>query len=99
MYFYQVHIEANRTMPLGWPEVALNEEISWGCNITLYPPDKRRRDIDNVLKVLIDSLVSANVICDDSQITRLLVQKMSTIGEGQVLVQLYPIEDQSDAYK
>lgn len=95
MYFYHVHLEANKVMAIGWPEMALRDDISWGCNITLHPPDKRRRDIDNVLKVLLDSLVSANVIQDDSQITRLFVQKLNTIGDGEVLVHLYPLEEQS----
>lgn len=42
--------------------------------ITLYPPDARRRDIDNYNKALFDALTHAGVWEDDSQVKRMLVQ-------------------------
>lgn len=36
--------------------------------IDAYPPDRRRRDLDNILKCLLDSLQQARVYRDDSQI-------------------------------
>ena len=36
--------------------------------IDLYPPDRRRRDIDNPLKCLLDSMTHAGLYEDDSQI-------------------------------
>ena len=36
--------------------------------IDAYPPDRRRRDCDNLLKSLLDSLQHARVYRDDSQI-------------------------------
>lgn len=36
--------------------------------VDLYPPDNRRRDIDNPLKCLFDSLTHAGVWEDDSQV-------------------------------
>lgn len=33
-----------------------------------YPPDRRRRDLDNIRKVLLDALTHAAVWLDDSQI-------------------------------
>jgi len=41
--------------------------------IMLYPPDKRRRDIDNVLKPLLDAMQHAGVYDDDYQIAHLTV--------------------------
>lgn len=41
--------------------------------IELYPPDNRRRDIDNTIKPLLDSLTSAGVFNDDSQIKKMTV--------------------------
>ena len=37
----------------------------------LYPPDRRRRDIDNINKVVFDSLQDAGLYSDDSQIKEL----------------------------
>jgi len=43
-------------------------------NVVLYPPDKRRRDLDNYQKALFDSLTHAGVWGDDSQIKRFTVE-------------------------
>jgi crossover junction endodeoxyribonuclease RusA len=48
--------------------------------IDAYMPDKRRRDIDNVLKAALDSLTAAGVWDDDSQIDHLSIRRASTIG-------------------
>ena len=42
--------------------------------LTAFPPDKRRRDLDNLPKVVLDSLTKAGVWKDDSQIQRLTIQ-------------------------
>jgi len=42
--------------------------------LVLHRPDMRRRDIDNVLKALLDSLTHAGVYADDSQIEHLDVR-------------------------
>lgn len=34
----------------------------------VFPPDRRRRDLDNVGKALYDALTRAGVWCDDSQV-------------------------------
>jgi len=43
--------------------------------IELHPPDRRRRDVDNSLKCLLDSLAHAGLYGDDSQIHMLTVTK------------------------
>lgn len=43
------------------------------ANVLLHPPDKRRRDIDNPVKALLDALQHAGVYRDDSQIDELHV--------------------------
>ena len=42
--------------------------------ITLFPPDARRRDLDNYNKALFDALTQAHVWQDDSQVKRMLVE-------------------------
>ncbi len=41
--------------------------------VTLVPGDRRRRDIDNVLKPLLDALTRGGAWADDSQVKRLTV--------------------------
>lgn len=43
--------------------------------VSLFPPDKRRRDVDNPIKALLDALQHAGVYDDDSQIRFLSVER------------------------
>ncbi|SUB72176.1 Crossover junction endodeoxyribonuclease rusA [Pluralibacter gergoviae] len=54
--------------------------------VTLYPPDRRRRDLDNFNKALFDALTRAGIWQDDSQIKRLLLEWGPIIPKGQVVV-------------
>lgn len=56
-------------------------------DIVAYMPDKRRRDVDNVLKALLDGLTHAGVWGDDSQVVDLRISKAPTIG-GMVKVKV-----------
>ena len=42
-------------------------------HIDVFPPDRRIRDIDNLLKSTLDSLTHARVYLDDSQIDKLTI--------------------------
>jgi len=44
-------------------------------SIELYPPDRRRRDVDNSLKCLLDAFTHGGLYEDDSLIRRLVVTK------------------------
>ena len=44
-------------------------------SVELYPPDNRRRDIDNSLKCLLDAFTHGGLYRDDSQIQKLTVTK------------------------
>jgi crossover junction endodeoxyribonuclease RusA len=57
----------------------------------VYPPDKRKRDLDNVIKPGVDSLMKAGLFNDDSQIACLYVQKMGIISQGKVEIKIFPI--------
>ena len=55
-------------------------------SLELYPPDRRRRDIDNILKALLDSMCKAGIYADDSQIKRLHLYMYSHQPPGSVVV-------------
>ncbi|XZE55948.1 RusA family crossover junction endodeoxyribonuclease [Planctomycetaceae bacterium SH139] len=44
-------------------------------DIRLIPPDRRRRDVDNSLKALLDAMQFGGAYHDDAQIVRLTVEK------------------------
>jgi len=43
--------------------------------ILITPPDRRRRDVDNIIKPILDALTEAGVYGDDSQVVGLTVVK------------------------
>lgn len=55
-------------------------------SVLLTMPDRRRRDIDNTLKALLDALEHARVYEDDSQIDRLLVERGDVEAPGMARV-------------
>ena len=59
--------------------------------IAIYPPDKRRRDIDNVQKAILDSLGHCGVYEGDSQIVKLTIEKFGQRKNGLVEVFVEPI--------
>ena len=71
--------------------------------LEVYPPDARRRDIDNILKALLDGLASRDkdgfkgVYEDDSQIVALVISKGEPVRpNGLVRVQIMGDGDGSE---
>ena len=56
--------------------------------VDAYPPDKRKRDLDGILKVLLDSMQRGGLYDDDYQIARLLVTRKDMIEQGKVVVRI-----------
>ncbi len=56
--------------------------------ITVYPPDRRRRDVDNVQKALLDALQHGGAYADDSQIVRLAIEKGPPVEGGKTIVRI-----------
>lgn len=61
--------------------------------IDVYPPDKRRRDLDNVLKALLDGLRTAGVYEDDSQIDHLDVLRCGVFPGGKCVLEIMEVEE------
>lgn len=55
-------------------------------NIQAFPPDKRKRDIDNILKVTCDSLERAGFFINDSQIDKITVERNELFKPGGKLM-------------
>lgn len=57
-------------------------------SVSIYasPPDRRRRDIDNIAKSLLDALAHAGCYADDAQIDRLLIERGDVTRGGSVRV-------------
>jgi len=60
--------------------------------IDVHPPDRRRRDIDNMQKSLLDALEHGGAYHDDSQIVRLLAEKRDVVPNGKVNVRIESIQ-------
>src|SRR5690348_12944310 len=54
-YYFHVNCLVRQNKLAEGLKFATDSTISVGASIYLYPPDRRRRDIDGVFKVLLDS--------------------------------------------
>lgn len=61
--------------------------------VTLYPKDRRKQDIDNRIKALWDALADAGVFDNDEQIDVLMVQRGAIKKGGGCLVVIDKIEE------
>lgn len=68
-------------------------------SVDLHPPDRRKRDVDNVQKPLLDALEHARVFFDDAQVTKLITQRLGRQKPGTArvtisrIVTLWPEEN------
>ncbi len=61
--------------------------------IDAYPPDRRKRDLDNILKPLLDVLQEYGIFPDDEQIDILIVRRRTKGGYVDVHVSVIEPED------
>ncbi len=57
-------------------------------SITLNPPSLRRYDVDNFTKSLFDALTAAGFWLDDSQVSRMTVEKGEKVAGGAVKISI-----------
>lgn len=62
--------------------------------IAASPPDRRWRDLDNLLKATLDSLVHGGVLTDDSQVSDLRVVRDDPLIAGRLVVSVLELEHQ-----
>jgi crossover junction endodeoxyribonuclease RusA len=61
--------------------------------IYAYPPDNRRRDLDNVIKVPMDCLTHAGIWKDDSLIDDLRIVRKAVERNGRLMVRVRQINE------
>lgn len=55
-------------------------------HVTANVPDRRGRDLDNLLKPLLDSMMYAGLYEDDSQFDKITIERGKIIKGGEVIV-------------
>jgi len=53
-----------------------------------FPPDRRRRDLDNIQKPVLDALEHAGVYVDDSQIDLLITRRCESTKDGRLDIRI-----------
>lgn len=59
--------------------------------LDVYPPDRRRRDLDNIFKAVLDGCTKAGVWADDDQIDELCISRLAVAAGGVVVVTAWAI--------
>lgn len=87
---YQDTIEAEIESQGGISAQNLNSRLS--VSVILFAPDRRKRDLDNYCKCLLDSLTKAGLWLDDSLIDRLKVYRGERHENGLAYVRIEPLD-------
>lgn len=81
---------------------AANKHLAGRLEVELvvHPPViNRRRDLDNLTKGVLDSLQTAGVYLDDSQIDKLTIERAAPLPGGVVIVTINKRSEESDTGK
>ena len=54
--------------------------------IDYHPPDRRKRDIDNIIKPILDALQHAHLFEDDYQVQKITAIRKSKVVEGGLVL-------------
>jgi len=61
-------------------------------DVVLMPPDFRRRDVDNPIKAVLDSLTKALIYHDDSQVDDLRVRRGKITKPGKAIITITELQ-------
>jgi crossover junction endodeoxyribonuclease RusA len=96
---HHIHIsEQGRKFKLNVSEIiATHHHIKFNMlrlkvHIDYYPPTKRKTDIDNRIKAVLDSLTDAGLWVDDEQVDELSIKRMPVYKGGKIVVTVESIE-------
>ncbi len=71
---------------------------TWSVRLTInaWPPDRRKRDLDNLLKAPLDALKHAGIYADDSQICDLRIIRRAVVSGGRLNISVEQMEGQNE---
>ncbi|OHB49207.1 MAG: hypothetical protein A2Y10_19315 [Planctomycetes bacterium GWF2_41_51] len=65
--------------------------------VRAYPPDRRKRDIDNIQKPLLDALEKGRAFYNDCQIKHLTTVMKTSVKGGKTIVTIRKISDRTSS--
>ncbi|RKZ94836.1 MAG: hypothetical protein DRQ40_05060 [Gammaproteobacteria bacterium] len=75
------------------PGVVIGDDDRLKVSVTLHPMDKRKRDVDNYNKALLDAITHAGLWGDDSQVDQLFNYRGEIVKGGMCVVKIEPAEE------
>lgn len=69
---------------------------SLGISVMIHPRSKRKFDLDNTLKAILDALMKADVYDDDSQFEYIEIARGDHRDGGAAVVHIYEIEKEEE---
>ena len=75
------------------PGIEIEESQKLSVVVSLFPMDKRKRDVDNYNKALLDAITQAGFWADDSQVDQLHIYRGEVVKGGYCTVTITEAED------
>ena len=85
-FYYQVYMKIRAQGLKSFAGATISIEVQY------FPASKRSLDVDNLAKVLLDSLQRGGLFDDDKQVARLLIERCGIVPEGKVIVRVKEYE-------
>lgn len=93
LFYYEVWVIIKNLKAIKRISMPIDSTIDLCLSVDAYFPDKRVRDLDNILKALLDSLVKGGLIKDDSQIKKLLITRCGIERpKGKIIIRISEYE-------
>ena len=80
----QIYKKTIKQLFYTWPLKNINGRLV--VNIVAHPPDRRMRDLDNLLKITLDSLEGTGLFENDSQIDKITIERAEIEKGGSLNV-------------
>jgi len=64
------------------------ESGKFAIQIIAHPPDRRRRDLDNLLKPVLDALTEYSAITDDSDVDEIHIVRFEPLKGGNLEIEI-----------